>query len=150
MKLACTGFVSATAGSVAGANALLLGKLLDRGFEIDFFSKPSFADPRPIVGSTPGFRFVPVNNTILNFTRERGERGPLVSVAAGVADTFSYNQLVIRRIREENRRKIRPTDAERRGAAAPSRKGRFFKEHRSLMKPPYPIRIAILSGFFRN
>jgi glycosyltransferase involved in cell wall biosynthesis len=103
MKLACTGFVSATAGSVAAANALLLSKLLDGGFEIDFFSKPSFVDPRPIVGSKPGFRFVPVNNTILNFTRERVQRVPLVSVAAGVADTFSYNQLVVRRIAEENR-----------------------------------------------
>jgi glycosyltransferase involved in cell wall biosynthesis len=103
MKLACTGFVSATAGSVAAANALLLGKLLDRGFEIDFFSKPSFVDPRPIVGSKPGFRFVSVNNTVLNFTRERLQRVPLVGVAAGVADTFSYNRLLVRRIREENR-----------------------------------------------
>jgi glycosyltransferase involved in cell wall biosynthesis len=103
MKLACTGFVSATAGSVAAANALLLGKLLDRGFEIDFFSKPSFVDPRPIVGSKPGFRFVPVNNTVLNFTRERVQRVPLVGVAAGVADTFSYNRLLVRRISEENR-----------------------------------------------
>jgi glycosyltransferase involved in cell wall biosynthesis len=103
MKLACTGFVSATAGSVASANALLLGKLLDCGFEIDFFSKPSFVDPRPIVGSKPGFRFVPVNNTILNFTRERVQRVPLVSVAAGVADSFSYNRLLVRRIGEENR-----------------------------------------------
>jgi glycosyltransferase involved in cell wall biosynthesis len=103
MKLACTGFVSATAGSVAAANALLLSKLLDRGFEIDFFSKPSFVDPRPIVGSKPGFHFVPVNNAILNFTRERVQRLPLVSVAAGVADTLSYNRLLVRRIGEENR-----------------------------------------------
>jgi glycosyltransferase involved in cell wall biosynthesis len=103
MKIACTGFVSATAGSVAAANALLLGKLLDRGFEIDFFSKPSFVDPRPIVGAKPGFRFVAVNNTILNFTREKVERIPLVSLAAGVADAFSYSRLVVRRIAEENR-----------------------------------------------
>jgi glycosyltransferase involved in cell wall biosynthesis len=103
MKLACTGFISATAGSVASANALLLSKLLDRGFEIDFFSKPSFVDPRPIVGSKPGFRFVPVNNPILNFTRERVERIPLVAVAARLADTFSYNRLLVRRIGEEDR-----------------------------------------------
>lgn len=103
MKLACTGFVSATAGSVAAANALLLSRLLDRGFEIDFFSKPSFVDPRPIVGSKPGFRFVSVNNPVLNFTRERVQRVPLVGVAAGVADTFSYNRLLVRRISEENR-----------------------------------------------
>src|ERR1700757_3796141 len=103
MKLACTGFVSATAGSAAAANALLLVRLLDHGFEIDFFSKPSFVDPRPIVGSKPGFRFVAVNNTILNSARERVQRIPLVSVAAGVADTFSYNQLLVRRIAEENR-----------------------------------------------
>jgi glycosyltransferase involved in cell wall biosynthesis len=103
MKLACTGFVSATEGSVSAANALMLNQLLDRGFEIDFFSKPSFVDPRPIVGSKPGFRFVAVNNTILNAARERLQRIPLVSVAAGVADTSSYNQLLGRRIAEENR-----------------------------------------------
>jgi glycosyltransferase involved in cell wall biosynthesis len=103
MKLACTGFVSATEGSVSAANALMLNQLLDRGFEIDFFSKPSFVDPRPIVGSKPGFRFVAVNNTILNSAREKVQRIPLVSVAAGVADTFSYNQLLVRRIGEENR-----------------------------------------------
>ena len=105
MKLACTGFVSATAGSVASANALFLSQLLDRGFEIDFFSKPSFVDPRPIVGPKPGFRFVPVNNTFFNSTREKLERVPLVSVAAGVADASSYNRLLVQRIAEENRRR---------------------------------------------
>jgi glycosyltransferase involved in cell wall biosynthesis len=105
MKLACTGFVSATEGSVSAANALMLNQLLDRGFEIDFFSKPSFVDPRPIVGSKPGFRFIAVNNAVLNSLRERMQRIPLVSVAAGVADTFSYNQLLVRRIGEENRKR---------------------------------------------
>ncbi|MFY9989166.1 MAG: glycosyltransferase family 4 protein [Chthoniobacterales bacterium] len=105
MKLACTGFVSATEGSVTAANALLLRKLLDCGFEVDFFSKPSFVDPRPVVGLKPGFRFIAVNNTIFNFTREKLERVPLVSVAAGVADAFSYNRLVVQRIGEEHRRR---------------------------------------------
>ena len=105
MKLACTGFVSATEGSVTAANALLLRKLLDCGFEVDFFSKTSFVDPRPVVGLKPGFRFIAANNTILNFTREKLERVPLVSVAAGVADAFSYNRLVVQRIGEEHRRR---------------------------------------------
>jgi len=102
MKLACTGFVSATAGSVAAANALLLVRLLDAGFEIDFFSKPSFVDPRPIIGTRPGFRFVPVNNRVLNFVRSKVERVPLVARAASTADAFSYSRLVARTIGREH------------------------------------------------
>jgi glycosyltransferase involved in cell wall biosynthesis len=98
MKLACTGFVSATAGSTAAANALLLVRLLDQGFEIDFFSKPSFVDPRPIVGTRPGFRFIPVNNHVLNFVRSKVERVPLVGRAASTADALSYSRLVARTI----------------------------------------------------
>ena len=39
MKIACTGYVSEQTGSVAAANSLLLRALLDRGVEVDFFSK---------------------------------------------------------------------------------------------------------------
>ena len=105
MKLACTGFVSATAGSVAAANALLLVRLLDQGFEIDFFSKPSFVDPRPIVGTRSGFRFIPVNNHVLNFVRSRLERIPLVGTAASTADAVSYNWLVARTIGREHQKR---------------------------------------------
>jgi glycosyltransferase involved in cell wall biosynthesis len=102
MKLACTGFVSATAGSTAAANALLLARLLDQRFEIDFFSKPSFVDPRPIVGTRPGFRFVPVNNHVLNFVRSKVERVPLIGTAASTADAISYSRLLAQTIGREH------------------------------------------------
>jgi glycosyltransferase involved in cell wall biosynthesis len=105
MKLACTGFVSATAGSAAAANALLLVRLLDHGFEIDFFSKPSFVDPRPIVGTRPGFRFIPVNNHILNFVRSKVQRVPLVGRAASTADALSYSRLVARTVAREHQKR---------------------------------------------
>jgi glycosyltransferase involved in cell wall biosynthesis len=105
MKLACTGFVSTTGGSVAAANALLLKQLLAQGFHIDFFSKPSFVDPRPIVGTRSGFRFIPVNNRLLNFFRAKVERVPLVSIAARTADAYSYNRLVARTIALEHQQR---------------------------------------------
>jgi glycosyltransferase involved in cell wall biosynthesis len=105
MKLACTGFVSATAGSTAAANALLLVRLLDQGFEIDFFSKPAFVDPRPIIGTRPGFRFIPVDNHVLNFFRSKVERVPLVGRAASTADAISYSRLVARTIGREHQKR---------------------------------------------
>jgi glycosyltransferase involved in cell wall biosynthesis len=105
MKLACTGFVSSTAGSVASANALLLVHLLDLGFQIDFFSKPSFVDPRPIIGNKDGFRFVPVDNRALNYMRTKVERIPLVATAAGIADAYSYNRLVARTVGHEHQQR---------------------------------------------
>jgi glycosyltransferase involved in cell wall biosynthesis len=104
MRLACTGFVSATAGSTAAANALLLVKLLDQKFAIDFFSKPSFVDPRPIIGARPGFRFIPVDNHVLNFVRSKVERVPLVGTAAGIADALSYSRLVARTVGREHKK----------------------------------------------
>ena len=105
MKIACTGFVSSTAGSVAAANGILLNSLLDRGFEIDFFSKPSFVDPRPIIGNKPRFRFVAVNNRVLNFVRAQVETVPLVRIAASTADAYSYNRLVAGTIGREHRKR---------------------------------------------
>ena len=105
MKLACTGFVSATAGSVSAANALLLVRLLDHRFEIDFFSKPSFVDPRPIVGTRPEFRFISVNNHVLNFVRSKVEHVPLVGRVASTADALSYSRLVARTIAREHQKR---------------------------------------------
>jgi glycosyltransferase involved in cell wall biosynthesis len=102
MRIACTGFISERSGSVAAANALLLCSLLDRGIECDFFSKPSFVDPRPIVGNRPGFRFVPVVNRILNSVRARTQRLPILSAATAVADAYSYNRLIVRLIKLEH------------------------------------------------
>jgi glycosyltransferase involved in cell wall biosynthesis len=105
MRLACTGFVSTTEGSVAAANALLLKQLLAPGLEIDFFSKPSFVDPRPIVGARSGFHFIPVNNRLLNFVRAKVECVPLVNTAAATADAYSYSRLIARIIKQEHRQR---------------------------------------------
>jgi glycosyltransferase involved in cell wall biosynthesis len=105
MRIACTGFVSEKSGSVAAANALLLCKLLDRGIEVDFFSKPSFVDPRPIVGNRSGFRFLLVNNQILNSVRARTERLPIISAFTATADAYSYNQLVVRLMQRQHRQR---------------------------------------------
>jgi glycosyltransferase involved in cell wall biosynthesis len=98
MKLAVTGFVSEQAGSVASANALLIRELLRRGHEIHFFSKPSFVDPRPAVGLSPGFRFFDVTNVGADRVRQRLSRVPLVGFLAGQFDASSYNRLLVQRI----------------------------------------------------
>ena len=105
MKIACTGFVEVRAGSVAAANALLLRTLVERGVEIDFFSKPSFVDPRPAVGEHRGFRFVPAVNPISDALRRRVKGVPVVGVFAGRNDAMSYNRLLVRRIRQEHQRR---------------------------------------------
>jgi glycosyltransferase involved in cell wall biosynthesis len=105
MKIACTGFVSEQTGSVAAANALLLRTLLERGVEVDFFSKPSFVDPRPSVGEHPGFRFVPVVNHISDGLRRRMLRVPLIGVLAARSDAVGYNRLLVTRIRQEHQQR---------------------------------------------
>lgn len=105
MRIACTGFVSEKSGSVAAANALLLCQLLDRGIEVDFFSKPSFVDPRPILGFHPTFRFVSVNNRIFDSARAWTEPLPIISTATGTADAYSYNRLVVRYMNRQHQQR---------------------------------------------
>ena len=105
MKIACTGFLSEHAGSVAAANALLLRTLVERGVEVDFFSKPSFVDPRPIVGERQGVRFVPTINRISDTIHRKVRRVPFVGFMAGRRDAVSYNRLLVRRIRQEHQRR---------------------------------------------
>jgi len=105
MKIACTGYVSVSTGSVAAANALLLRTLVERDFEIDFFSKPSFVDPRPAVGERPGFRFVPAVNHISNGLRRRVQKVPVLYAIAARNDTVNYNRLLVRLIRQEHQRR---------------------------------------------
>ncbi len=52
LSIAVTGFVSSHAGSVASANAVIVDRLLTRGHQIDFYTKPSFVDPRPVLNGT--------------------------------------------------------------------------------------------------
>jgi len=105
MKIACTGFVSEQIGSTPAANALLLGKLLERGVTIDFFSKPSFVDPRPVVGDRLGFRFVPVINHVSDALRRRVQQVALLGSSAVRNDARCYNRLLVRRIRLEHQQR---------------------------------------------
>jgi glycosyltransferase involved in cell wall biosynthesis len=107
MKIACTGFVEVQTktGSVAAANALLLRALVERGVEIDFFSKPSFVDPRPAIGELSGFRFVPAVNYISDGLRRRVKGVPVVGAVAARNDAENYNRLLVRRIRQEHQRR---------------------------------------------
>jgi glycosyltransferase involved in cell wall biosynthesis len=103
MRLAITGFVSEQAGSVASANALLLRALLDRGCEIHFFSKASFVDPRPAVGSHPAFQFSDVDNRLADRTRALLARVPVAGMLSGIVDSSTYNKLLVQRIAEAHR-----------------------------------------------
>jgi glycosyltransferase involved in cell wall biosynthesis len=105
MRIAATGFVSENTGSVASANALLLRALLTQGNEIDFFSKPSFVDPRPVIGNYLGFRFVPVINHTSDALRRKVERFALLRPFAAHNDTTCYNRMLVRSIRLEHRQR---------------------------------------------
>lgn len=105
MKIAVSGYVSSQEGSVASANALLLRSLLDEGHEIDFFSKPSFVDPRPCVGGHPGFRFVCADNVGPDRFRAKVQRVPLLGFLACRLDCATYTGLLLKQMRSEHRRR---------------------------------------------
>ena len=81
MRIACTGFLSEQAESMAAANALLLRTLV--------VSKPSFVDPRPIVGGRRGLRFLPTINQISDATHRKLRRVPFVGFIAARRDTVT-------------------------------------------------------------
>jgi glycosyltransferase involved in cell wall biosynthesis len=100
LKIAATGFVEANAGSVASANALLLKGLLARGHSVDFFSKRSFVDPRPVIGDHVHFRFYDCTNHGPDLLRRRTQGVPLLSFLTEQLDARTYNQLLVTRIRK--------------------------------------------------
>lgn len=102
MKLAVSGYVSAQEGSVASANALLLRSLLDDGHEVDFFSKPSFVDPRPCVGENEHFRFVCTDNVGPDRFRARVQKVPALGFMACRVDCATYERLLLKKMRQEH------------------------------------------------
>ncbi|MBB5031715.1 glycosyltransferase family 4 protein [Prosthecobacter vanneervenii] len=105
MKIAATGYVSEQAGSVASANALLLRALLDAGHEVDFFSKPSFVDPRPCVGEHEGFRFVSTDNVGPDRFRARVQHLPIIGFLACRVDSGTYSRLLLQNISREHKQR---------------------------------------------
>ncbi|MDB6004884.1 MAG: hypothetical protein JWR15_1871 [Prosthecobacter sp.] len=102
MKLAVSGYVSAQEGSVASANALLLRSLLAEGHEVDFFSKPSFVDPRPGVGEHPRFRFICTDNVRPDRFRAKVQRVPLLGFLACRVDCATYTRLLLKQMRQQH------------------------------------------------
>ncbi len=102
MKIAVSGYVSAQEGSVASANALLLRSLLEAGHAVDFFSKPSFVDPRPCVGEHALFRFVCTDNIGPDRFRAKVQRVPLLGFIACRWDCATYTWLLLKKIRKEH------------------------------------------------
>lgn len=102
MKIAVSGYVSAQEGSVASANALLLRSLLDEGHELDFFSKPSFVDPRPCVGGHENFRFISTDNVGPDRFRAKVQHVPLLGFLACRFDCATYTRLLLKNIRREH------------------------------------------------
>lgn len=98
LRLAVTGFVSEQEGSVAGANALLLRGLLAHGCHLTFFSKSSFVDPRPAVGSHPHFTFCETENRATDRLRRRLQRIPFAGLATGLLDACCYRRLLVQKI----------------------------------------------------
>lgn len=104
MRIAATGFVSASSGSVASANALLLRELLPAGVQVHFFSKASFVDPREAAENHPGFRFTDVDNRFADRLRQKTARVPLISTATRRADVATYNGQIVRAIQRAHAR----------------------------------------------
>lgn len=102
MKLAVSGYVSAQEGSVASANALLLRSLLADGHEVDFFSKPSFVDPRPAVGEHPRFRFISTDNVGPDRFRAKVQHVPVLGFLACRVDCATYERLLLKKMRQEH------------------------------------------------
>jgi glycosyltransferase involved in cell wall biosynthesis len=106
MKIACTGYVSGQTGSIAAASALLLRAVVESGVAVDFFSKPTFVDPRPAVGEHRGFRFVPAAEHFWEGVVGRRLRTlPGISLVANHYGAQLYNRLVVERIRQEHQQR---------------------------------------------
>lgn len=106
MKIAATGFVEAKAGSVASANALLLKGLLARGHSVDFFSKRSFVDPRPVIGDHGHFHFYDCTNHGPDLLRRWTQGLPILGLLTERLDARTYNRLLVQRIGQASRYNI--------------------------------------------
>ncbi len=99
MKIACYGFVDSTAGSVAGANFLILNELLRRGHDIDFFAKKDFVPPEEVLMDWDNFTYVGVDRPGFQTVERRVCSSFLPYPVKHLATTVSY-QAHLRHIRQ--------------------------------------------------
>jgi glycosyltransferase involved in cell wall biosynthesis len=100
LRIACTGLVAASAGSVSSAGSLLLDELLRRGHEIDFYSKSSYVYPTELFGQAK-FRYL--DHAQLGVDRyARGATNPYVREAATRCAHAVFARRIVTHIRELN------------------------------------------------
>lgn len=105
MRIACYGFSDHTAGSVVGANHVILKELLARGAEVDFFNKPSFV-PAVALRGEKGFSFVDCNNAWGEAFDEAARRvvGKTLATPAQRVNHHTFARRVIQAMRLEHQR----------------------------------------------
>ncbi len=86
---------------MASANLVILQGLLERGHQIDWFSKSRFVDPRRWLSDRPGFHFHESDNGWVDRLRDRFARVPGLGFLLGRWDAASYHRLLIRRMRHQ-------------------------------------------------
>lgn len=106
LHVVATGYVSDHAGSVAGANTLLLRGFLEKGNQVAFHSKPDYVDPRPLVENSHGverFAFVSCSNGwpahCRNWAAKRFSTSHPLRYVAGRIDNNTYRRGVVRAMR---------------------------------------------------
>jgi glycosyltransferase involved in cell wall biosynthesis len=98
LRIACNGPVARDAGSMPSANFAVLQELLDRGHEVDFFSKRSFVYPEQLLDHER-FRYVECSTLRLDRAAER-LRGisRYTGWAAGWMNHAAFARQVMRRM----------------------------------------------------
>jgi glycosyltransferase involved in cell wall biosynthesis len=114
LRLAVYGYVEKTAGSLAGANFLLLDHLLRQGHAIDLYAIHDFVDPKDF-HRYPNYRYFSFADRAVDAVWSvvdrlpRGRNNRLLAIPVGAATASRYYRAIERAIRQRHRR--RPYDA---------------------------------------
>ncbi len=101
MRIACSGVLGPNHGSVATASFAVVRELLERGHEIDFFSRPGFVAPDTLDGYD-AFRYVDCSTARpRGLTRSVRSASRVADLALDTADKLAYMRGVSRRMRAE-------------------------------------------------
>src|SRR4051812_1728282 len=98
-RIACSGLVS-EGGSVGSAGLTVLRELLARGYEIDFYSKPSYVYPEQLLAHG-GFRYVDCSQPRIDRLAAHwsNEYARWLSIRA---TNVTYMRRIVRRMCEEH------------------------------------------------
>lgn len=102
LRIACGGLAAAAGGSVASAGYEILRELLDRGHEVDFYSKPSYVYPEGLV-EHPSFHYIDCSQRRIDATVARMPSAMGRWVGGTVANALTA-QRIVTRMRHGHRR----------------------------------------------